>query len=949
MLAVVANAVFAQPNTGLIAQADSLDSLGVVCMQTTNYGEAIKLFKQALKLYETARDSAGIANSYNNMGVIYYSKSDYDRALEYYKKALEIRLKFLSPEHPDIARSYNNIGTMYASKGDYDQALNYLKKSLKVISKNLGPEHPDVASLYANMGTICASKGDYNCTLEYYKESLGIWLKAFGEGHPNIAASYNNIGEVYSRKGDYDNALTYFKKALDARVTALGAGDPSIANSYNSIAGLYYSKKDYESTLDYLKRALEVRIKTLGVSNPGVAASYNNIGTIYVTKGDYIRALEYFKKSLDIRVKAFGPRNQNVADSYYNIGEVYLKRKEYDSALENLRKSLEIRISVFGYTNPDVAVSCKGLGDAYYSKGDYGNALKYIDTGISIMRIDSLPEVSLAKAFFRDLPVTIGLLCLRAKVMLAQNDDERASIYLKAADELVSRLYNETTESSRFWWEESFYDIYKSGISVNLRAPDGMSEAFRLSEQGRARVFAWQLENSGTSLTNLIPEGLFAQGEYFKYEMSQLDARAENEMKKLQESSRRDAALRNLYRQRLNYDSSFTDWLGMVEHKYPMYAYYKYPQAAGIEEVQKVLGKDEALVSYEILDEGVAAWVISRDKFFSTTLDIRNPEINSVVDTLRSGAVESNKEYSGILYKKLFKPLEEELKKNQVVYIAADGVLNLIPFEMLYDGEAQEYMLNRYKMAYIQSGASLVSLRKIRQNKFFSKVFREKLTAFGNPVYEITDVKGSGAEDTKFLHSLYSEKGLDFEQMAMSVEEVGAISKVLKLKVLRSPEIYTGNDANEDAVKSLRAGSKYIHFACNGYIGDITDKNLQPCVVLSFAGDKGDGFLKMSEIFNLNLSTSLVTLSACKAGSGASGGGVSGLTRAFMCAGAPSVVVSLWKVKDVSRTMLMERFYKNLESGKGKVEALREAKIELIKDGYGSPLSWAPFILFGER
>jgi CHAT domain-containing protein len=99
------------------------------------------------------------------------------------------------------------------------------------------------------------------------------------------------------------------------------------------------------------------------------------------------------------------------------------------------------------------------------------------------------------------------------------------------------------------------------------------------------------------------------------------------------------------------------------------------------------------------------------------------------------------------------------------------------------------------------------------------------------------------------------------------------------------------------------------------------------------------------------LNADLVVLSACETGLGekVKGEGIVGLTRAFMCAGTPSVVVSLWNVTDRSTSLLMKYFYENLKAGMSKVDALHQAKIKLIeKDGFIQPLFWAPFILVGD-
>src|SRR5207249_10940322 len=109
----------------------------------------------------------------------------------------------------------------------------------------------------------------------------------------------------------------------------------------------------------------------------------------------------------------------------------------------------------------------------------------------------------------------------------------------------------------------------------------------------------------------------------------------------------------------------------------------------------------------------------------------------------------------------------------------------------------------------------------------------------------------------------------------------------------------------------------------------------QPALVLSQQSDKNEagGLLQFSDILDLKLNADLVVLSACETGLGRlrDGEGIVGLTRAFLYAGASSAAVSLWKVEDQSTSLLMERFYQNLKRGLSKSEALRQAKLDIMR------------------
>ena len=117
-------------------------------------------------------------------------------------------------------------------------------------------------------------------------------------------------------------------------------------------------------------------------------------------------------------------------------------------------------------------------------------------------------------------------------------------------------------------------------------------------------------------------------------------------------------------------------------------------------------------------------------------------------------------------------------------------------------------------------------------------------------------------------------------------------------------------------------------------------------------GKPQDGFLRAHEVFNLNLPAELVVLSACQTGLGKEvrGEGLISLTRGFMYAGVPRVVVSLWSVSDQATAELMVRFYKGmLKEGLRPAAALRAAQVEMWKEQrWQSPYYWAGFVIQGE-
>ena len=194
-----------------------------------------------------------------------------------------------------------------------------------------------------------------------------------------------------------------------------------------------------------------------------------------------------------------------------------------------------------------------------------------------------------------------------------------------------------------------------------------------------------------------------------------------------------------------------------------------------------------------------------------------------------------------------------------------------------------------------------------------------------------------------------------FQPLPYSRSEIDGIAQLFPKD---DRELFFGEAATEENVKSPDRLSAYrlIHFSTHGYVNEERPRfsglvlSLPANAASTRAGKQSeDGLLAAYEIFNLKLKADLVVLSACETGLGKEikGEGLMSLTRAFMYAGAPSVMVSLWNVNDETAADLMIRFYRHLQSGKTKSEALRQAQLETIRDN-GFPFFWAPFVLIGK-
>ena len=173
-----------------------------------------------------------------------------------------------------------------------------------------------------------------------------------------------------------------------------------------------------------------------------------------------------------------------------------------------------------------------------------------------------------------------------------------------------------------------------------------------------------------------------------------------------------------------------------------------------------------------------------------------------------------------------------------------------------------------------------------------------------------------------------------------------AENEARQIAALFAAKPLVGTDATKENVLAHLRSARIVHFATHGLLDNVAGGYFAS---LALAPSKTDpGYLTMREIDSLNLSAELVVLSACDTAEGRlNADGVLGFSRAFISAGIPSLVVSLWSIPDAPTALLMNEFYTSLKKGKDKAQALRQAMLRTMKD-YPGPGNWAAFVLIGE-
>ena len=883
-----------------------------------------------------------VARSLNNLAMLYKDQAAYRKAEPLLVRALDIWEKVLVAMHPDVARSLNNLAMLYDAQGAHGKAEPLYLRALDIHEKALGAMHPDVATNLNNLAEHYTDQGAYGKAEPLLVRALDITEKALGPMHPDVAGSLNNLAALYQAQGAYGKAEPLFARALNIQEKALGPMHPEVARMLNNLAALYMWQGAYEKPEPLLLRALDIKEKALGPMHPDVATSLNSLAAFYKAQGAYGKARPLYVRALDIKEKALGPMHPEVATSLVHLAKLYQAQGAYGKAEPLLVRALNIQEKGLGAMHPEVATSLNNLATIYRAQGAYGRAVPLLSRAAEIREAQLRTELArLSEPRKRTLMAllqgeTRALVSLHADAMptSAQALDlalttvlRRKGRILDSLAETQATLRTHLTPKLREHLEQLAQA--RTELSTRLYARvDPQTAADRAAAIAALRVHIDDLESAlGTA---------------------SVEFRAQSEpvtVAKIQAVLPRDAALVEFVR----------------------YQRFDARQAKPFQE--------ERYVAYLVTSHSPPQWVALGE---AAPLDA---EVDAVLAAMHSNiSTETTKAALQRLDARVFAPIRVRLGNITHVILAPDGKLNLVPFEALVDPQGH-YELEQRLVSYVTTGRDLLRLAAPHAP-------RSPAVLIAGPDYG--PLPPPGVPGT-----------VSFAQLA------GALAEATELQTYFRETPLTGGKATKSALAAL-TGPAMLHVATHGFYArdpitlpvpapagsapsapphSIPSTPPQPPVpgklaqrgmsveggasplppprsedpadgldraglAMAGANQGADGIVTAREIAGFDWwGTKLVVLSACETGVGAvpSGEGVYGMRRALVLAGVESQVVSLWSVNDASTRALMREYYGELAHGTGRAEALRQAKLRLLRQPrYAHPYYWAAFIPAGD-
>ena len=479
-----------------------------------------------------------------------------------------------------------------------------------------------------------------------------------------------------------------------------------------------------------------------------------------------------------------------------------------------------------------------------------------------------------------------------------------------------------------------------------------LTRSFLVAERGKARSF---LDDMVASLAGLKEEG---SKELVQLQRDLLSVIAEIRADIQSESRYADAdreAIEEWRTELGDFEDQYEQVRRTLREENPRYSDLNDPQLSSVSDVQEFLPEDgTTMLTYAVGDSSSTLWAISARETQMFGLPSRM-ELSAAVDAFRFALADpTSSNIEGVtgaghqLFSMLIEPANALVKASDHLIIVPDDILNYIPFGALVTDshEAESFsdvpfLVKDLHVSYAQSASVLDLIVSGRESR--ARRPDKILLTIGDPVFSNPTSSDISTNDQV-------RSGAFLDPLPFTAAEVTSITALFEDAEV---DMYLQESASEPTLKSSLSSNSYrfVHLATHGLI-DEDAPDFSSVVFSSSSDDSEDGYLHAAEIFNLNLDTELVVLSACETGLGQliRGEGMVGLTRAFMYAGARSLVVSLWNVSDRSTSELMKQFYgEMMEFGADKSSALRHAKLDLLsREESAHPFHWAPFVLIGD-
>jgi len=748
------------------------------------------------------------------------------------------------------------------------------------------------------------NRGEGHQALAYYERTAA---KAEQDGDRLLAArALGAVSVAALRLGRFQRAIQAGTRSIDI-FTARGTLDPSdrlaAVVAYAQVGAAYRAVSDLARSRAVLEEGVRFAETQLSGRREGRAVSVlsETLARTAEAQRDYARALELHDQSsrfFDDALSGLTPRaperirvstRRHAVQALIGVGRTQLMLGHLDEAGAAFDRAMK-EAQPLGLVVVELDI-VQGQASLALARRDWSTALSRYDRARimagQVGRVGVLPALNAGRA--------------RALSELGHTDEALAAVAdsVRAVEQLRTALGDPELRTE---FLDSRQRIYHQAVHLALEAkrPD---EAFSYAERSRARAFL-DLLGSQTTLSKGRTRMLVDEEVKLRAHLAEVQAQAQ-EATEPAELQRAQALVDAV-------DRDYRAFLERVRKESIEQAALMTVEPVTMAEIQALVPEGTNLLEYLVTESEVILWVVDHHGAHV----LRNPggreSLLAQVRRFRvaiagQAPLAQVQAQAEALHERLLGRARESLRGDRLV-IVPHGVLHYLPFGALRS-PAGRWLVEDFTLATLPSASVL-------------RFLADKGTAAA---------PGGLVVGNPDLGPTLALPWADREARAVGERE-------------HDTTVLTRGDATESRVKKLVGTAGLVHFATHG---DLRPSDPLSSAVLLVPGDGEDGRLEVRELFGLDLHARLVVLSACETGLGpvSRGDEIVGLERAFLYAGTPAVITTLWKIDDRASYELIRAFYAHLAAS-GPAAALRQAQQETMR-AFPHPFAWAAFGLTG--
>ncbi|MBX2814649.1 MAG: CHAT domain-containing protein [Saprospiraceae bacterium] len=887
----------------------------------TTYLRASTVYARQDSIFMSLRSMVNAGNAYYRLGKFHLAIERFEEALQRYESEIPDSLK-------EISRATTGLAAANRAIGDMRTARHFQERTHDINLRSYPPDHLQLGISFYNMASGALAHGQYDQGIDYSLKSLPIFLDHYPNGHRRLSSLYINLASMYDNLGDHELALEYYDKATIMDLKLFGEDHPLLAYNYIN-AGITNRTLGQDS----LAAALFIDAERIGRNNnlnELYTSCYYQLGLLSQKSGDFDQARSWFEKAIDQTTLHLGPDFHTLNQYHAALAELSMEEGEYVAAQAHIQQGREIVNMVYDSNHPEKASLWAVQSDLALLQGDYDAALESSDSAIAgvfpaASGIDFSDE-SIHRCL--SLSFLLSHVFQKSEIYRQRNHqtqkikDLRLSLrLLRICDTIIGKLRHQLiAKGSKSILQEESVQVYGTAIAVAkslYEATDTLAyleEAFRFSERNKSTILSENLYARELDAIAGVPTSLLKTERKIQQDLERTKSAFANDPSD-------SIAHLEFHQYRYRYDSLIND----IKHNYPSYFSLKYQvQTAELRELQSRLDPHQMIISFVAADTSWFIFAISsKDIQLHRTDAGLEEELRAYRAYCSSSQIHDN-QLGFDIYRALIAPAIAEASEIEELIIFPDGLLGHLSLESLCTDprDPSSYLIRDFCISQANSGTLF-------------------LAALDQPSrgHRYAGFAPSYAGPGEGIRSKLSDLPLARDEIVSAAQ-------------IYAGETFIGKEASEFNFKNLSFRPSILHLAMHGMMDD-ADPNRSRLVFSQEQDSIEDGDLHAFELYGTNVTSDLTILSACNTGAGPlrKGEGIMNLSRAFLFAGCPNLVISLWQARDLPTKTIITAFLKEVEKGTPKNQALRKAKLEYLSQAdplMAHPANWAALVLVGD-